>query len=492
MLTDQQVRGLRVLVEAGQTQEAAAAKLGMDRKTARKYLRMSRLPSEMRVPHNWRTRPDPFAEVWREVQAQLQINVGLEGRTLFDWLQRQYPGRFTDGQLRTLQRHIKAWRATDGPPKEVFFAQVHRPGVLCQSDFTHMTSLGVTIAGRRFEHLIYHFVLTYSNWETFTVCFSESFESLSEGLQKALWELGGVPACHRTDRMSLAVCNGSELKEFTQRYQALLDHYGLAGQKIQAGKAHENGDVEQSHHRFKVAVDQALMLRGSRDFVDRNAYVAFLVQIQDQRNAGRAERLAEELVVLRALPQRRLESFKRCDVSVDRGSLIRVDRNVYSVNSRLIGEKVRVHLYAEHLEVWYGQNKVDQLPRLRGRRKHRVQYRHVIDWLVRKPGAFENYRYREDLFPTTHFRMAYDGLRQACLSEANAAYLQILHLAARESETDVDQALRQLIQVSRPITPDAVAGLIRERSPVPAVTEVHVDQIDLSSYDLLCTEQEAA
>jgi hypothetical protein len=151
-----------------------------------------------------------------------------------------------------------------------------------------------------------------------------------------------------------------------------------------------------------------------------------------------------------------------------------------------------VHLYAEHLEVWYGQHKVDQLPRLRGRRKHRVHYRHVIDWLVRKPGAFENYRYREDLFPTTHFRMAYDALRQACPGEANAAYLQILHLAARESETDVDQSLRFLIQASQPITPEAVAGLIREQRPVPAVTDVHVDQIDLSFYDLLCTEQEAA
>lgn len=495
MVTDQQVRALRGLIGTGQTQESAAAKLGMDRKTARKYLRMSKLPSETRTVHTWRTRPDPFAEVWSDVQAQLQVSTGLEGRTLFDWLQRQYPGRFADGQVRTLQRRIKAWHATDGPPKEVFFAQVHHPGVLGQSDFTHMTPLGVTLAGQRFEHLIYHFVLTYSNWETFTVCFSESFESFSEGLQNALWKLGGVPTQHRSDRMSLAVCNGSEMKEFTRRYQALLDHYGMAGQKIQAGKAHENGDVEQSHHRFKEAVDQALMLRGSRDFVDREAYVAFLVQIQDQRNAGRTARLAEELVVLQALPQRRLESFKRCDVSVDSGSLIRVDRNVYSVDSRLIGEKVRVHLYAEHLEVWYGQHKVDQLPRLRGRRKHRVHYRHVIDWLVRKPGAFENYRYREDLFPTTHFRMAYDSLRQACPSEANAAYLRILHLAARESETDVDQALRFLIQASRPITPDAVAELIREqsrRAGMPAVTDVHVDPIDLSSYDLLCTEQEAA
>ena len=441
--------------------------------------------------HDWRTRPDPFAEVWDEVEAQLKLNPGLEGRTLFDWLQGKYSGRFADGQLRTLQRRIKTWRATAGPPKEVFFAQEHRPGELCQSDFTHMTPLGVTVGGRWFEHLVYHFVLTYSNWETFTVCFSESFESLSEGLQSALWELGGVPAWHQTDRMSLAVCNGSDLAEFTQRYQGLLQHYQMQGRKIQAGQAHENGDVEQSHHRFKVAVDQALMLRGSREFTDVAAYVGFLRQVCGQRNAGRSGRLAEERAALRALPDRRLESCKRCDVSVDSGSLIRVDRNTYSVNSRLIGEKVRVQVYADHLEIWYGQKKVDQLPRLRGRSKHRVEYRHVIDWLVRKPGAFEKYRYREDLFPTTRFRMAYDALREAGPERASSAYLQILDLAAKDSETAVEDAIRILIEEGRPITVQAVTELVSEKRQVPSITDVHVDAIDLSQYDVLCTEEAA-
>jgi len=411
---------------------------------------------------------------------------------LFEWLQLEYPGRFGDGQLRTLQRRIKGWRATEGPAKEVFFSQVHRPGVLCQSDFTHMTSLGVTIGGRMFEHLIYHLVLTYSNWEAFTVCFSESFESLSEGLQNALWELGGVPVNHQTDRMSLAVRNGSELKEFTQRYQALLDYYDLKGKKIQAGKANENGDVEQSHHRFRVAVDQALMLRGRRDFADRPEYVTFLRKVRDQRNAGREQRFAEELAALRPLPERRLESFKRFDVSVSSGSLIRVDRNVYSVDSRLIGEQVHVRVYAEQLQVWYGQKKVDEFPRLRGRHKHRVQYRHVIDWLVRKPGAFENYRYRDDLFPTTRFRMAYDALRGVCPNEASKAYLQILHLAARESETGVDDAIRLLIENDLVITVEAVTRMVMDKRQVPSITDVHVQDIDLSSYDELCTEQEAA
>ena len=180
--------------------------------------------------------------------------------------------RFENGQLRTLQRRVRQWAATSGPPKEVFFTQIHHPGRLAASDFTHMMSLGVTIGGQPFDHMVHHFVLTYSNWETASICFSESFESLSDGLQQALWELGGAPQRHRSDRMSAAVNNLSEKKEFTRRYQSLMNHYGLTIEKINARQAHENGDVEQSHNRFKEAVDQALLLRGSCDFSDRPVY----------------------------------------------------------------------------------------------------------------------------------------------------------------------------------------------------------------------------
>jgi hypothetical protein len=249
--------------------------------------------------------------------------------------------------------------------------------------FTVMNDLSVSIQGQCFNHMVYHFVLTYSNWESATICFSESFESLSEGLQNALLELGGVPQRHRTDRMSTAVNNLSDKKEFTQRYQALLAHYGMAGEKIQADHANENGDIEQRHRRFKTAIDQALMLRGSRDFASREAYGEFLQQRLAFLNAGRRDRLKEERAQLRPLPARRLEACKRLQARVDSGSLIHVDRNSYSVPSRLIGEKVEVRLFVEHLEVWYAQKRVEHLPRLRGRDKHRVNYRHVIDWLVR-------------------------------------------------------------------------------------------------------------
>jgi len=276
---------------------------------------------------------------------------GFEAKTLFEYLQREYPGRFSDGQIRTFQRRVKNWRATEGPAREVFFPQVHKSGKLSQSDFTHMGELGITIGGVLFDHLIYHFVLIYSNWETGTICFSESFESLSDGLQKALWKLGGVPEAHQTDRLSTAVNKPENPEEFTQRYQGLLSHYRLTGRKTQPASPNENGDVEQRHHRFKRALDQALMLCGSRDFATRKEYEIFLEGLFAQLNSNRHDRFKEELAVLRPLPAKQLSACTKLTVGVGLSSTIRVKHNVYSVHSRLIREKVTVRLYAEHLEI---------------------------------------------------------------------------------------------------------------------------------------------
>ena len=478
------------MVNTERNQEIAAAKAGMDAKTARKYRRLERVPSELPPVGRWRTRPDPFVDVWAEVLELLQGSAGLEAKAVFEHLQRQNPGRFQDGQLRTLQRRVKHWRATEGPCREVFFAQQHRPGRLAASDFTHMEELGVTIQGQSFAHLIYHFVLTYSNWEAGTVCFSESFESLSEGLQNALWELGKVPERHRTDRLSTAVNNTTRPAEFTDRYEGLLRYYGLEGEKIQAGHGNENGDVEQRHHRFKRAVEQELLLRGSRDFAGVDEYRRFLQVLFVRLNAGRSQRLAEEMAVMRELPERRIESVKRERVRVDSGSLIYVDRNVYSVPSRLIGEVVEARLTIDRVEVWYGQRKVAEMPRLRGRRKHRVDYRHIIDWLVRKPGAFENYRYRDELFPTSRFRMAFDALQERHGSRGGKEYLRILELAARESEAMVDEALRVLLnQADEQIGAERIQKMMHVEDRA-VLRDVEVAAVDLRLFDQLCSAGE--
>jgi len=487
MVTDRQVRKLMKLNQQEKTLSNAAAKAEMSENTARKYIRSGRLPNQSKPERRWRTREDPFQEIWLQVRCMLEINPGLEAKTLFEWLQRQFPGRYCDGQLRSFQRRVKQWRATEGPAKEVYFPQIHYPGQLCESDFSDMSSLGITIAGELFCHLVYHFVLTYSNWETGSICFSESFESLSTGLQNALWELGGVPSTHRTDRLSAAVQEVGKGAEpaFTRRYQALLRHYGLRGQKIQTGKSNENGDVEQRHYRLKQAVKQSLLLRGSHDFSEREEYEGFLRQLFSQLNAGRRKRMLEDLAVLRALPLKRLDDYTRFDVRVGPSSTIRIQKNVYSVHSRLIGERIEVRLYADYLELWYAQKKLERIPRVRGCGNHHIQYRHIIDWLRRKPGAFENYRYRSDLFPSSRFRMAYDAIKSQRPGRAHKEYLGILYLAARETESGVDDALRCLLEQGESISVAAVETLLAAQEPNSQGREVVIAEIDLELYDRL-------
>ena len=489
MVTDQQVRRLFKLSQTEKNFGIAAMKAGMDEKTARKYRRSGKLPSDLKQEHTWRTRKDPFEDVWEGMKSMLEINPGLEAKTLFEDLQRRNPGRFADGQLRSLQRRIKNWRAVEGPPKEIFFNQIHRPGELCQSDFTHMNKLGVTISGVPFDHMIYHFVLTYSNWEAGTICFSESFESLSQGLQNALWELGGVPGKHRTDRLTTAVNKADHPEEFTRRYQDLVDHYRITPCKTNPRSPHENGDVEQRNYRFKKAVDQTLLLRGSRDFEDRSAYEEFLRKLFKQLNAGRKKRFMQEQAVLHRLPKRRIDSCKREKKKVGPSSTIRVNHNVYSVDSRLIGENIQVRLHMDRLEIWHGQKKIDTLPRQRGEGKHKINYRHIIDSLIRKPGAFENYRYHDALFPTSRFRIAYDSLKKRYTQRsAVKKYLNILYLAAKESESLVDNALRVLIDKDMDICDEQVEILMQSEESVSVATDIDIPEVNLTDYDQLLQE----
>jgi hypothetical protein len=317
----------------GKTQAQAAARAGMHPNTARKYQRRGALPSQLKQPRTYRTRPDPFVDDWPWVQAHLERDSAVQAQTLFALLCAQHPGRYQVGQLRTLQRRIALWRAQHGPDREVMFAQIHHPGQRAQSDFTHMTDLGVTLAGQPFPHLLYHLVLTYSNVEAVQICFSESFESLADGIESCLWQIGGVPEQHRTDNLSAAIhqLDADGRKDFTARYTALMSHYAMQPSTNNPGVAHENGDVEQAHHRFKQAVDQALRVRGSRDFSDRATYTRFLQELVRQRNQTRQVPWDAERPRLRPLPTHPLNLCRELRLTVSPFSTITVLRNTYSV-----------------------------------------------------------------------------------------------------------------------------------------------------------------
>ena len=486
-VTDAQVKELRMWLNEEASLKKAAMKAGMDRKSARKYRDQGKLPSEARAPRTWRTRRDPLAEVWPELAEMLAREPALQAVTLLDWLQSAYPGKYSESMRRTLERRVRGWKAQHGPAKEVYFAQVHEPGRLGSSDFTHMRGLGVTIAGQLFDHLLYHFVLTHSNWEHVSVCFSESFASLSAGFQNAVWALGGAPWRHRTDCMSLAVHADGQAEEFTARYQALMGHYGVAAEATNPASAHENGDCEQSHRRFKEAVAQALLLRGSRDFGDRAAYEDFLRNLVAQRNARRQTALAVELAALHILPAARLETQERRRVRVRQGSTLQILHNTYSVPARLIGEFVEVRISVEEIEVWYADALVQRMPRLRGQNKHHIDYRHIIGWLVRKPGAFARYVYREELYPTTTFRRAYDALQAQDRDRADRDYLQVLYLAAQVGEAGVETALQSLLGGVAPLTLRALRASLGQETPTTVTFTVSVPAVDLQQYDTLLT-----
>jgi len=479
--------------QKGRTQVQAAARAGMSERTARKYEQAGVLPSQLQRPRTHRTRPDPFMDDWAWIVGQLERDAALQAKTLFDLLCVRHPGQYQAGQLRTLQRHIQQWRALHGPDHDVYFEQVHMPGRLAQSDFTHMNDLGVTLGSVPFPHLVYHLVLTYSNVEAIAVCFAESFEALAEGLERCLWQIGGVPQQHRTDHLSAAVrhLDAAGRHDFTDRYQALMAHYGMQPTTNTAGEAHQNGDVEQAHHRFKTAVDQALRVRGSRDFTDRASYQRFLHDLVRQRNLTRQTRFAVEQQALHPLPTGPLAPCRELRVSVSRFSTIHVANNTYSVPARLIGTTLTVRLRAETVEAYVGTQFVGTMPRLSGRQQHHIQYPHVIWSLVRKPGAFAAYRYRDDLFPTLTFRRAYDLLTERRPERADREYVRVLHLAATTSEAEVETALALLLEAGTVPGFEAVREVVREpqalRLPV-----LSTPTLDLGIYDHLLPSQASA
>ena len=488
--TDAQVRMIMREREKGRTQEQAAVTANLSsRKTAAKYERLGQLPSELKQPRTYRTRTDPFVGDWLEVEEMLVGAPELEAKTLFGWLCEEHPGKYQEGQLRTFQRRVADWRALHGDQVAVL-EQVHYPGEVLQTDGVWLTELGVTIQGEPFKHMLIHSVLTYSNWEWERIAQSESLAAIKSGVQSTLRKLGYVPQIHQTDNSSAAtrILSAEEQEDaegrrgYTVGYLEFVDHYGMEPRTTHLRSPHENGDVESSNGGLKRALEQHLLLRGSRDFESIEAYETFLQQVMGKRNRGRQERLEEEMEVMKPLPTASLTICREEKVKVSRSSLIRVLRNTYSVPTGLIGHTIKVRIQEWHLEVYYGTKLVETLPRLVGRRKRQINYRHLIDTLLRKPGGFRNYRYRDELFPSLVFRQAWEQLEQwYAPRKADLTYLRVLGLAARTLESDVAGALELLLIAEEPWNETDVERLLDlEPAPAPEITrgEVRLDVYD--------------
>lgn len=466
----------------------AALKAGMDRGTARKYAATGELPSDRPVPERtYLTRVDPFEADWPLLQTLLADAPELEAKALFEHLQSLTPGRYQEGQLRTLQRHIGRWRAQYGPALEVFFAQVHRLGEAGQTDFTWATELGITIAGELFEHMLCHFVLPYSNWQWATVARSESLLALRRGIQAALLRLGKRPEWHQTDNSTAATHNlGSGKRGFNEEYLGIMRHFGMKPRTIGVGESEQNGDIEAANGALKRRLKQHLLLRRSCEFESVDVYESWVQSRCSLANAGRSKRLAEELAVMGELNAERLCEHVDVDAKVSPWSTINVKDNVYSVPSRLMGQELRVRVTEREIEVWFGGRREFKTERLVGRNRHRIDYRHIIWSMVRKPGAFARYKYREDLFPNLTFRRAYDALRAATTVEykADMAYLRLLHLAASTMQADVEIGVELLMAQGELPTADQVKELVGKRRPA-AATDLPPFQPDLLAYDAL-------
>jgi|APSaa5957512622_1039677.scaffolds.fasta_scaffold25764_1 transposase InsO family protein len=494
--TDAQVRIIMRERSKGKTQEQAAAKANIrSRKTVRKYERQGKLPSELRKPREYRTRSDPFDEDWHEVEALLKNAPALEAKTLFEWLCEQHPEKYQEGQLRTFQRRVSAWRALNGS-KVLTLEQVHQPGEVLQTDGTWMNELGITIDRQGFSHILIHSVLPYSNWEWGRVVQSESLLAIRMGLQSALVKLGHIPNIHQTDNTTAATHNlGPALKEkclsergFNEEYLQLMTHYGIKPRTIHVGNPNENGDVESSNGAFKRAVKQHLLLRGSCDFESLDAYEIFLWQIMEKRNALRSERLAEELTVMRPLNVELWPQMREIKPRVNGAGIVRVGSNGYSVPSGLKGKRVTLRVYEWQIEVWYANKWVETLPRLTGNNKVHINYHHVINTLLCKPGGFRNYRYRDDLFPRLVFRQAWEYLdRRLSPRKADIAYLRILKLAAGGLETDVAAVLEDVLSSGGHWDDRTVAAHVQ---PEPAaIPDLLQPAVDLGEYDRLLHQE---
>jgi len=469
----------------------AAAKASISAATAWRIEADPRLPSQKAVARS-RRRPDPLADIFdAEVVPLLIAAPGLRSFGIFEEMRRRHP-ELAEGVRRTLERRIRMWRALNGAPQEVIF-QTHEPGRMGLSDFTDMADAAVTVAGSLLDHRLYHFRLVYSGFEhAHVILGGESYVALAEGLQNALWSLGGSPLEHRSDSLSAAFRNlHKEAREdLTVRYDALCAHYGMEPTRNNRGAAHENGSVESSHGHIKKAVNDALLLRGSRDFGDLALYRGFVDEIIGRHNARHAGRIHAERVTLQPLPERRACDYEDAIVIVTSSGGFSLKKVFYTVPSRLIGHHLRVKLFDDRLDLYVGGTPLMTLRRGRSdkaRRGHVIDYHHVIGALRRKPMALMGLVYRDELFPRQAYKLTFERLIEQLPQRAACKItVELLALAHdRGCEADLAQVLKEDLAAGR--LPD-LAALRARFSPDPAaLPDVVVHLTPLSAYEALLT-----
>lgn len=476
-------------------QEAAAAKVGISVRTARRIERAGGLPSNEET-RQWRTRGDPLAQWWEADIAPLLASApALNAVTILEELQRRYPGAVSPALLRTLQRRLRQWRARHGAEREVYFAQEHPPGRLGLSDFTDCGELGVLVDREPLPHRLYQFALAYSGWRHAEVVLGgESFEALASGLQNALWQLGGVPQEHRTDSLSAAFrnLNAEAAKDLTQRYESLCAHYAMRASRNNPGASHENGAIESRQGTLKDRLEQALLLRGSRSFDTLEQYRQFVGEGTVRLNARIAKAFAVERTTLRALPPRRTADYEELQARVSKFGTFNVRGVLYSAPSRLTGHRLTVRLYLERVEAFVGGVKMLTVPRARPGQRRVIDYRHLLPALKRKPAAFARWRLREAMFPRTEYRLTWERLvselpeRQAC-----RVMVGLLDLAIRGAcEAVLAQRLAQLLDSG--MLPE-LALLEAEFAPrLPASPDVCVVLPALAGFDTLLSSEVSA
>lgn len=480
--TNQQIKILMRYINI-KTLEIAAAKADMSIKTAKKYLRLKKLPSEFKVPRNYSTRLDPFAKHWEQIENILKTRPGLQANQLLMYLIEEYPDHYNNRHLRSLQRRLQIWNAENGINRDVIFPQDILPGKQSQSDWTNMNSLKITINKQPFNHLLFHFMLPYSRWESVMICYSESLDSLTSGYEKAVWELGGTMPEHRTDNLSAATKKSGNKRTFTEKWKEFLDYYKVQPSRNNPGVSHENGSVEKSHDILKNAVRQQLIIRGHKDFSSLDEYQVFIDKIINKRNSFCKKSLAIEEPSLQKLPDTKWLAPIILDVRVNTASVVNILKMHYSVPSRLIGYHLRAYVYPNNIELYYGSKCLQKMPRVfKEDTTLGIDYRHIIDSLVRKPGAFFNYRYRQCLFPQTIFRKTYDKLIKLYPNTGHKIYLKILQLAKMYGEQQIARALKVTVEQKKKITIE----LLKENIAIPQkIPIVKIQKVPLSNYDQL-------